>query len=230
MYTLLAVFAIAMGFLEGIVVVYLRQILYPNGFGFPLKMITPGMLSVEWIREIATLLMLFSVAWLSGKNRLQRISFFLFVFAVWDIFYYVTLKLFTNWPESWLTWDILFLIPVPWIGPVLAPLIFSFYLILVSFQFTWLQANGKKVIFKITDLLIFLSGVAIVLFSFVGTYLEIILKSCSADAGSPASDVQFCNAITAYVPEQYDWYLFIVGEMLIIIAVFSIVKRAYSQR
>ena len=109
---LLGIFAIAMGFLEAIVVVYLRALYYPNGFNFPLTMFSQRLIEIEWVREIATVVMIITIAWVAGKNFLQRFSYFLYVFAVWDIFYYVALKVFLDWPASFLTWDLLFLIPV----------------------------------------------------------------------------------------------------------------------
>ena len=87
----LAVFAVAMGFLEGIVVIYLRELYYPQGFDFPLKLMPPELVSIEWIREITTLIMLAAVGIIAGKNNLQRLMYFLFAFGVWDIFYYVAL-------------------------------------------------------------------------------------------------------------------------------------------
>ena len=107
----LAVFAVAMGFLEGIVVIYLRELYYPQGFDFPLKLMSPELVRIEWIREISTLIMLAAVGIIAGRNNLQRLMYFLFAFGVWDIFYYVALKLLIGWPASLLTWDLLFLIP-----------------------------------------------------------------------------------------------------------------------
>ena len=112
-YTPLIIFSIAMGFLEAIVVVYIREIYYPQGFQFPLKEFPQWIIVIELIREICTLLMLGTVAWISGQTFLQRFSVFIFIFGIWDIFYYIALKLFLNWPDSILTWDILFLIPLP---------------------------------------------------------------------------------------------------------------------
>jgi hypothetical protein len=118
-------FAVAFAFVESSVVVYLRQILYPEGFAFPLKLATLSQAAVEAIREFATLIMLVLVGIIAGKTRWQRFSFFLIGFGVWDIFYYVWLKLILDWPSSAFDWDILFLIPLPWIGPVIAPVVVS---------------------------------------------------------------------------------------------------------
>ena len=76
----LAVFAVAMGFLEGIVVIYLRELYYPQGFDFPLKLMSPELVSIEWIREITTLIMLAAVGIIAGRNNLQRLMYFMFTF------------------------------------------------------------------------------------------------------------------------------------------------------
>ncbi len=84
---------------------------------------------VELRRELMTLLMLFAVAMVSGRDRLDRFFVFAFLFGVWDIVYYLGLRLFLGWPPSLFTWDVLFLIPVPWLGPVIYPLLVSVFLI-----------------------------------------------------------------------------------------------------
>lgn len=117
----------AFGYLEAAVVVYLRAIAYPEGFSFPIKTMSPIILGVEVGREAATLAMLAAVALALGGPRLLKLSRFLFCFGLWDIFYYVGLKILLDWPPSFLTWDILFLIPVPWSAPVLAPLLVAAY-------------------------------------------------------------------------------------------------------
>ena len=106
-----SVFGIAFGLVESAVVVYIREMYYPEGFNFPLKAISSRVITTELWREAATILMLIAIGVLAGKNAVQRFAYFLISFAVWDIFYYVFLKLFISWPESFLTWDILFLIP-----------------------------------------------------------------------------------------------------------------------
>jgi hypothetical protein len=120
-----ALFAATMGYLESAVVVYLRGLYYPEGFAFPLRMMERSVLLVELGREAATVLMLVALAVLAGRRFAERLAYFMLAFAVWDIFYYIWLRLLLGWPQSWLTWDILFLIPLPWIGPVLSPVIVS---------------------------------------------------------------------------------------------------------
>jgi hypothetical protein len=116
-------FGVAFGFVESSVVVYLRAIYYPDGFTWPLKVISDEHLAVELLREAATILMLIAVAVVAGKKGWQRFGYFLLAFGVWDIFYYVWLKAILDWPVSIADWDILFLIPLPWIGPVISALL-----------------------------------------------------------------------------------------------------------
>lgn len=103
-----ALYSIAMGFLESAVVVYLRNIYYPYGFDFPLSPLDSSDTLVELIREAATMVMLATVSIIAGKNFTQRLAFFLLSFAIWDLTYYLFLYLLIGWPQSALTWDILF--------------------------------------------------------------------------------------------------------------------------
>src|SRR5262249_11432284 len=112
----LVLYAVAMAYVEAAVVVYLRGIYYPQGFSFPIVIIPDSMAAIEVGREAATLIMLAGVSALAGADRWERFLFFSVAFGCWDIGYYLWLRLFIGWPLSLLTWDILFLIPVPWIG------------------------------------------------------------------------------------------------------------------
>ena len=141
--TAVIAFSIAMAFLEAAVVHYLRELYYPEGFCFPLKMIPLKILVVELVREAATIIMLAAVGWLSAKSFLGRFAGFMIAFGVWDIFYYVFLKLSMDWPVSLLDWDLLFLIALPWVGPVIAPVLVSICLI-GSGVLVWLRESQKR--------------------------------------------------------------------------------------
>lgn len=141
-------YAIAMAYVESAVVVYLREIYYPEGFAFPIVIIPDRMTLIEIGREAATILMLVAAAVLSGAGRMERFLHFCYLFGVWDLFYYLWLRVFIGWPPSLLTWDILFLIPVPWIGPVLAPVLISIAMILASIWLISLEARGVPVRFS----------------------------------------------------------------------------------
>ncbi|GBC96332.1 hypothetical protein HRbin16_02134 [bacterium HR16] len=152
---LVALFAIAMGYVEAAVVVYLRALYYPDGFPIPIKLgslpirftripefenrMPQSMLRTEIGREAATIIMLASLAWLVGSAPLHGLGAFLLAFGVWDIFYYVFLKLLIRWPQSLKTLDVLFLIPVPWIGPVWLPVTVSAVMIVCG---VWLMLSA----------------------------------------------------------------------------------------
>jgi hypothetical protein len=116
------VYAVAMALLEAAVVTYLRTLLGRIDPYQSAPLVAPAWLTpIELAREAATLAMLAAVAWLAGRERRARAGYFLIAFGVWDIFYYLFLVPMTGWPRSPLDWDVLFLLPLPWWGPVLAP-------------------------------------------------------------------------------------------------------------
>lgn len=151
-----SIFSIAFALLEAMIVVYLGQVIelkygqvftqlpaYQNdtlvNLGFivftSFKLLSFWQdIYLEILREMATLVILSSVAYLSGKNWWQRLAFFLLSFGLWDIFYYFWLYLVIGWPKTLLDLDILFLIPVPWVAPVIVPLFISLVMIVVSFH------------------------------------------------------------------------------------------------
>jgi hypothetical protein len=125
----LSLFGVAFGYVEAAVVVYLRELYYPQGFGFPLALPVTRVLNVELGREMATLVMLGSVAHLAGRNFWQRLGVFCFLFGVWDLVYYVVLWGVLDWPQTLFTWDILFLLPFIWAGPVITAVLVAVSLI-----------------------------------------------------------------------------------------------------
>lgn len=128
----LILFFIAMAMLESAVVIYLRELYYPSGFSFPLRGMKDIVIFTELAREFATIVMLWTIAFVAGRNFSTRFAWFIIGFGIWDIFYYVFLYVFIQWPSSLLDWDILFLIPLPWYGPVIAPCIISLLMILLG--------------------------------------------------------------------------------------------------
>lgn len=121
----ITIFAVAFGLVEAAVAIYLRIHFYPEGFHFPLKVIPTRILYIEVIREVATVVILVMIGSIAGRTRLAKFGAFMVSFGMWDIFYYFWLYVLIDWPKSILDWDVLFLIPIPWIGPVLAPLLVS---------------------------------------------------------------------------------------------------------
>jgi hypothetical protein len=126
---LLAIFGIAMAHLEGVVVVYLRKAL-----GMPdsesnkdsVEKFPKRYLKIEMTREAATIIMLVILGYITGGSWIEKGVFFLWTFAFWDLFYYLSLYILIKWPPRFTTIDVLFLIPKPWIAPVWLPISISF--------------------------------------------------------------------------------------------------------
>ena len=135
-------FSIAFAFVEASVVVYLRAIYYPEGFEFPLRLMTNSHLWVELTREAATIVMLGAAGYLSGRQAWERFGYFLLAFGVWDLFYYVWLRVTLCWPTSLTDWDVLFLLPLPWIGPVIAPVLISLVMMICGVTIIIRLARG----------------------------------------------------------------------------------------
>ncbi|MCX6272280.1 MAG: hypothetical protein NTU44_13900 [Bacteroidetes bacterium] len=210
-------FALGMGLLETIVVVYLRQIYYPAGFDFPMVLFSPKLFGIELLREAATLVMLVTVGMLAGKSRMQQFAYFLYAFAVWDIVYYLGLKGLLDWPSGLLTWDILFLIPVVWVGPVLAPVICSVTMIGLAVEILWLEEKGRKPVINRLNWSLIVLGAALILLTFIWDYSAILVHGgFLGKLNSLSTDKAFRDIISSYKPLYYNWLLFTAGELLIV--------------
>lgn len=133
-FLLLALFGIAMAHLEGVTVVYLRKalgIIDLQSNRELLKKIPENYIFIEKTREAATILMLVILALLVGKTWLDMMVVFLWTFAFWDLFYYLSLYILIKWPSNFTTIDVLFLIPRPWIAPVWVPIGISSIVIII---------------------------------------------------------------------------------------------------
>ncbi len=210
----LTLFSIAMGFLEAAVVVYLRYLYYPGGFKFPLSLMPHDVVVTELLREFATLIMLTGVAALAGRTAHQRFAFFLIAFGVWDIFYYVFLKLLLGWPESLLTWDILFLLPVPWVGPVLAPCLVSLTMILLAGVVYYRDLQNSTVGINLLEWLLLIGGSLVILLSWTWDYFVHLPGSALF---SVEKSISF---FSTYTPQSYNWWMFGLGELLLLSSAF----------
>src|SRR5512136_1644342 len=123
-----SVYAIAMAFLEAVVVAYIRGLLHITNAHVELG----PYVKMEMWREVGTLVMLVAVGWLAGRRGVERWAYGLFAFGLWDIWYYIWLKVLLDWPKTLLDWDTLFLIPFPWLGPVLSPVLIAVLICIVA--------------------------------------------------------------------------------------------------
>jgi hypothetical protein len=192
-----ALFGVSMAFAEAAVVVYLRKIYYPEGFAFPLKFIAEAEILVEVYREIATVLMLIGFSALSGRSLDRRFACFIISFGIWDIFYYVWLKALIDWPATLFDWDILFLIPIPWIGPVIAPASVSLILVIIGMVIVSLHHRGRRLKPSFIAGGIALAGSAVILYSFMH------------DTGA---------TLRQEFPRPYRYDLLIIGNMLLVMS------------
>ncbi len=171
-FMIMVVFAAAFAYIESAVVVYLRVIFYPDGFAFPLPNLIDFenaekyLLLTEIGREAATLVLILTACILFGRNRRQRFAYFLAIFAVWDIFYYLWLKVILDWPVSIMDWDILFLIPTIWASAVLYPVIISVIMLAFAGLILHRDAIGKPINVTPLDWLIFLVASVVIVVSF----------------------------------------------------------------
>jgi hypothetical protein len=195
---MVVIYAMAMAWVESAVVFYLRSMMgriepyQPN----PLPVIG-GFASVELPREFATLVMLFAIGMLAGRTWRARFGYAVIAFSVWDIFYYVFLKMICDWPHSLLDWDILFLLPLPWWGPVLAPILISLLMILWgTFASQFEDVSTLKRSFRHVWLLNF-AGVILALYVFM--------------ANSITAAHHGLDAIRTALPEGFNWPLFCVA-------------------
>jgi len=222
---LLTLFSVAMGFLEASVVVYLRQLYYPKGFQFPLVPIPSNIALVEFLREAATLIMLFVIGVIAGRNTSQRFSFFLFCFAVWDIFYYLSLRALLSWPESLFTNDILFVIPVPWVGPVLAPCLVSLTMIAITLCVIYFHERDITVTINRREWLLFLAGSIVIIISFTKDYMQYVLLNGDTSVWTPMSNQGLFSEVSKYMPPSFSWPLFLAGELLLCMGIWMMVNR-----
>ena len=223
-----SVYGVAMGVAEGAVVIYLRRLYFPGGFQFPLWAVANDITIVELWREASTLLMLAAVGSLAGRNRGERFAYFLYAFAVWDLVYYVVLKLALDWPASLMTWDILFLLPVPWVGPVLTPCILALTMIAFAVTVIRFTSEGVDVDMRPRERALLWLGALVVIVSFTIDWVRYegptIVQNISANR-------RFDYRVGGFVPVTFPWWIFVLGEAMILAAFVMFRRRlATAQR
>jgi hypothetical protein len=201
----LALYGIAMGVLEAAVVVYLRELYYPEGFRFPLVDLPRAVLSVELVREACTLVMLGTVAFLAGRDRLDRFFVFAFLFGTWDLAYYAGLWAFLGWPESLWTWDVLFLIPVIWASPVFYPALIAVALVVGFVVHDVLRRRGEALVPTTGEWIVSGIGALVLIVSFCWDWREVW-------AGR--------------TPERFVWWIYAPGFLLAVVPFVRAALRA----
>lgn len=223
---LITMFSVAMGMLESSVVIYLRELYYPGGFQFPIRATSYTVAVTELIRELATMVMLFTIGIIAGKNRQERFAWFIYSFAIWDIFYYLFLYLIIGWPSSLMDWDILFLLPMMWTGPVWAPLLLSTLMIVLAFSILNFSNLHQNAHLKLQEWALLITGSIIVIIAFCKDFYITITTLCPF---VPVSELFFSKHSGAYaakyVPKSFDITVFTIGTGLIFAGVCIYVLR-----
>ncbi|MGM0463561.1 MAG: hypothetical protein ACQEQW_02770 [Bacteroidota bacterium] len=224
--TWLTVFSVAMAFMESSIVIYLRELLYPGGFSFPLAEMDGSLAITEILRELSTLIMLMAVAFIAGKSFSMRFALFIYCFAVWDIFYYVFLFLLIGWPGSLLEWDILFLLPLTWTGPVISPLIITVLMISLAMIIVYNSDRGVDTGIKKREWLILIAGALVVIMAFTWDYSVYILEEYSiADLWNLPLKGSLLEYAYGYIPRCFNWGLFTAGVLIIVYAILALSLR-----
>jgi hypothetical protein len=189
-------YAIAMAYLEAAVVVYLRAVLGITDItAIDVSLGPYG--PVEIGREAATMVMLAAVGWIAGRHGKERWAYGLFTFGIWDIAYYAWLKLFIDWPSSLLRWDLLFLIPLPWWGPVLAPASIAVLVCTAAVLAVVRMERGQKL--RLTPFRVIVAA--------VGSLLALYVFMSDATQALLAGPVDW----DALRPTPFNWPLFLIA-------------------
>lgn len=195
------VFSVAMAWVEAAVVLDLRVMINRVDPYQQLPLPDMGIIGhAELIREMATLTMLAAVGWLAGTTWRGRIGYALMAFGVWDIFYYVFLRLLTGWPKSLLDWDVLFLMPLPWWGPVLAPILISALMIIGGVLAVQMESKSQAVWPAPWSMMAGSAGILLALYAFLRDALWTV------KGGE--------KALREMLPVSFAWPLFVVALVL----------------
>ena len=199
--TVVVVYAVAMAWVEAACVAYLRTLLHrvePYQFAPMPEADFLGL--TELIRETATIVMLAAAGWLAGKSWRSRFGYFIVAFGVWDIFYYLFLKIIVGWPHTLFDWDVLFLLPLPWWGPVLAPMLVSLVLIYLGAQMARSDFSGIRYSVHTLSWVLHCSGILIALYAFMEHSLQVTLLGR--------------GDLRTSLPTEFNWPIFIAGILL----------------
>lgn len=203
-------FAIAMAYVEAAVVVYLQLALGSQvGSIFPLRPASEAgdLVAIEGGRELATLVMIGAIGLLLGRTRPERLAWSAVAFGAWDIGYYAWLHVFSGWPPTLGTTDLLFLLPVPWVGPVWSPVVVSTALVGVGLLAARRARRGRLPALAPRHWAAGLGGGLLVVLSY------------TLDTG---------RVLSGGLPGPYPWPVFAVGMLVALAAALDVLWRRAS--
>lgn len=194
---LVVAFAVAMAYVEAAAVTYLREAYGITDIVRDLPRAPDRLTAIEIGREAMTMVMLLAVGAIAGRKLQDRIGYFVLAFGAWDIAYYGWLALFLGWPRSPLDWDVLFLIPLPWWGPVVAPASIAAMMVIGGIAAVAQAERGMAWRMTRVNVGIAAAGIALVLYTFM------------ADAIAAVPDGS--DAVSKVRPGTFAWPLFLAG-------------------
>ena len=201
-----------MAWVESAVVLYLRTLSQQSDPYEPSQLsLGVGILRAEMVREAATLLMLGSAGWLAGQTWRSRVALALVAFGTWDIFYYVFLVPLTGWPRSLFDWDILFLLPLPWWGPVLAPMLIACLMIAGGTLVALRDSPEQPICPTRYPSLVALAGGLLALYVFMEDALRVLPEGV--------------ERLIDLRPERFDWPLFLLASVFLSAPVLELAWR-----
>ena len=213
---LVVTFAAGMAWVEAACVYYLRVMVDRVEPYQPDPLPIRGILGeVELVREGATLLMLAMTGMLAGRTWRARLGYAAIAFGSWDILYYVFLRIISGWPASLFDWDILFLLPLPWWGPVLAPV--SIALLMIVWGTFATQFVDQSPTTSLTRALWCVSGLGIALA--LSVFMSDALRTVH----------QGLDVTRQVLPRAFNWSLFSVALTLMAAPVAQIGWRLITQ-
>ena len=204
-----SVFSIAMAYLEAAVVVYLRRVYGISDLILQVPPFDAQIAAIEVGRELATLVMLLCIGWIAGETFQSRVGFAFITFGLWDIFYYVWLRVFMGWPQSILEPDLLFLIPLPWWGPVLAPVLIALLMVIGGIFAVIKVEKNRPLHIDAWSWVCLITGVLILLYTFMAD----ALIALPADA----------STLSSLKPSQFNWPVYSLGFSLSVIALWRMI-------
>jgi len=210
-------YAAAMAYVEAAVVLYLRTMVDRlDPYQSPPVTLPDHLVRAEMVREVATLIMLFAVGWLAGRTWRSRLGYTLVAFGVWDILYYVYLVPLSGWPRSLLDWDILFLLPLPWWGPVLAPVSIAVLMVLGGTLVSRFDRPERALWPGRWAWGASLVGVTLALYVFMADAI--------GAAGGGA------EAVAQVLPTQFNWPVFVVAWLLLAVPIVDLCRQQWDRR
>ena len=209
---LIIIFALAFAYVEASVVVYLRVMYSISDLLMDFPTVPDQYTIIEIGREASTIIILAIIGWIAGKQKQDKIGYAIFAFGLWDIFYYGWLYIFIGWPKTLFDWDVLLLIPLPWWGPVLAPIIISVLLVISGYLATSFAEKGIFVKLSLFDWIIIFLCVILALYVFMNGSIHALLSGI--------------DAVNKVRPNNFNWHLFLIA---ISGMVFVIVKLLFSK-